>query len=119
MIALIAAYALALQTVLAPLLASPANSHSLDGKPLFELCLDSSGATFPVDGGVPSGTHDHDIDCQLCVHGGLAFLDAPPIAVGWVVQAASVSIRWAVIDNPIPDAAGFIGKQARGPPLLT
>jgi len=118
MIALIAAYALGLQSVIAPLISGPFSSHSVDGAP-FELCLASVVAPSPINGGVPSGPHDHDIDCQLCVHGGLAFLDAPSIAVGWVVQAVSTSIRWAVIDNPIPDAAGFIGKQARGPPLLT
>src|SRR5258705_2996166 len=104
MIALIAAYALALQTVLAPLLASPANSHSLDGKPLFELCLDSSGATFPVGGGVPSGPHDHDIDCQLCVHGGLALPVSPSIAGGLGVPAARPSTKCAAIIHPIPAA---------------
>jgi hypothetical protein len=116
MIVLIAAYALGLQSVIAPLISGPFSPRSVGG---FELCLASNGATAPVKGSVPLGTHNDDIHCKLCVHGGLAFLDAPTIAVGWVVQATSVSIRWAVIDNPIPDAAGFIGKQARGPPLLT
>src|SRR5258707_15673411 len=102
MIDFIAAYALALQTVLAPLLASPAISHSLDGKPLFELCLDSSGATFPVGGGVPSGPHDHDIDCQLCVHGGLGRLDCPARGGGWGFPAAHPSIRRGGFDHPIP-----------------
>jgi hypothetical protein len=115
-IVLIAAYALGLQSVIAPLIGGPFSPRGVGG---FELCLASNSATSPVKGGVPSDTQDHDIHCKLCVHGGLAFLDAPPIAVGWVVQATSVSIRWAVIDNPIPDAAGFIGKQARGPPLPT
>jgi hypothetical protein len=116
MIVLIAAYALGLQSVVAPLIGGPFTPRSVGG---FELCLASNGATPPVKRGVPSGTHDDDIHCKLCVHGGMAFLDAPPIAAGWVVQATSVSIRWAVIDNPIPGAARLIGKQARGPPLLT
>ena len=116
MIVLIAAYALGLQSVIAPLIGGPFIPRSVGG---FELCLASNGATPPVKRGAPSGTHDDDIHCKLCVHGGMAFLDAPPIAAGWVVQATSASIRWVVIDNPIPGAAGFIGKQARGPPLLT
>jgi hypothetical protein len=116
MIVLITAYALGLQSVVVPLIGGPFTPRSVGG---FELCLASNGATPPVKRGVPSGTHDDDIHCKLCVHGGMAFLDAPPIAAARVVQATSVSIRRAVIDNPVPGAAGFIGKQARGPPLLT
>jgi hypothetical protein len=115
----IAAYALVLQSIIAPLIASPFNPHSIDENPLFELCLVGKSALSPATSGVPAGTDDHDNHCKLCINGGLAFIVAPSTEVGWAVRPIGASIRWAVIDNPVPDAAGFIGKQARGPPLLT
>ena len=110
----VAAYALVLQLVLSPFLMAPA--HATDGgqSALFELCLDHVGA--PTPDGAPS-TH-HDLHCNLCVHGGLAFVAVPPVVAAWSTPVASVAILWAVIDNPVAEAAGFAGKQARGPPLL-
>lgn len=115
----IAAYALLLQSVVAPLIASPLNSRSLDGNPLFELCLFNKSGSSPVSGGIPTDPRDHDIHCKLCVHGAPAFHLAPRITTAFAEQAVSVSIRWAVIDNPVPDDTRFIRKHARGPPLLT
>jgi Protein of unknown function (DUF2946) len=112
----IAAYALAFQSVIAPLIAHPLNSLSFDGSSPFEHCFSGNAAVPPGTGGIPADRHDDNVPCKLCIHGG--FLVAPPIAAAWAVPAIGASIRWAVIDNPVPDAPGFIGKS-RGPPLLT
>jgi len=115
MIVWIAAYALALQTVLAPLLAAPMQVRGPDGAALFALCLASKPAAVPAD--IPAGNHDSDTHCKLCVHGGLTFAETPNVATAWAKPHTSTLLRWAVIDNPTPDSVGFIGKHARGPPL--
>ena len=117
MIVWIAAYALAFQTVLAPLLAAPAQVRGPDGARLFALCLASKVAASPASTDIPAGNHDPDIHCKLCVHGGLTFAETPNVGTAWAKPHTSTLLRWAVIDNPIPDSAGFIGEHARGPPL--
>ncbi len=110
----IVAYALALQ----PLLAGPIQVRGPDGNPLFALCLGSKAAPTPASTDNPAGNNDHDIHCKLCVHGGLTFAGTPDIGTAWSRPHTTTGHRWAVIDNPVPDSAGFIGEYARGPPLL-
>jgi hypothetical protein len=119
MIVWIAAYALAFQTVLAPLLAAPMQVRGPDEATLFALCLASKAAASPASTDIPAGNHDPDTHCKLCVHGGLTFAETPNVGTAWAKPHTGTRLRWAVIDNPIPDSAGFIGERARGPPLLS
>jgi hypothetical protein len=113
-----AAYALALQTVLAPLLAAPMQvRRGADGATLFALCL-AGHAAAPASQDIPGGNHDPDIHCKLCVHGGPTFAGTPSLGTASITATASTRLRWPVSDNPAPDSAGFIGEHARGPPLL-
>jgi hypothetical protein len=113
----IAAYALALQTVLAPLLAAPMQVRGPGGAPRFALCLATKGAGSPASQDIPAGNHDPDTHCKLCVHGALTFAETPNVGTAWVKPHTSTLLRWAVIENPIPDSARPITEHARGPPL--
>src|SRR5882762_3421184 len=115
----VAAYTLLLQSLFAPLLAAPTKVHGagLDGS-ASELCIHDNQAAAQAGGGIPAGTHDDDAGCQFCVGCGAGILIAPQIAMAWVKQAHSVSVRWAVVHSPVPDDAWLIGERARGPPLL-
>lgn len=116
----IAAYALALQSVLAPLLAAPAKvlGAGLNAS-VSELCIHDNEAAAPAGGGIPAGTHDDGLHCKFCVGCGPGFIVTPQIAMAWAEQAESARVRWAVVDASFADDARFIGKWARGPPLLT
>jgi len=116
MIVWVAAHALAFHTVLAPLLAAPMQVRGPDAATLFALCL-ASKATSPASKDIPAGNHDPATHCKLCVHGSLTFAETPNVESAWAKPDTSTLLRWAVIDNPIPDSAGFIGEHARGPPL--
>src|SRR5437899_5395479 len=69
MIVWIAAYALAFQTVFAPLLAAPMQVRGPDEATLFALCLASKAAASPASTDIPTSNHDPDTHCKLCVHG--------------------------------------------------
>jgi len=116
----IAAYALALQTVLAPLLATHAQARRVDGAPLFALCLSGHAAASPASTDHPGGNNDPEIHCKLlCVQGGPTFAETPGPGTVWTTATTSTLLRWAVTDNPVPDPVGLIGVHARGPPLLS
>ena len=83
---------LGVSTVLAPLLAAPAQVRGPDGARLFALCLASKVAASPASTDIPAGNHD------------------------WAKPHTSTLLRWAVIENPIPDSARPITEHARGPP---
>lgn len=113
------AYAFLLQTLFAPLLAAPAKWRGADlDASVSELCIHDDQSAAPAGGSVPAGTHDDD-RCQFCVSCVSAVLIAPQAAMVWVEQAHSVSVRWDVVESPVPDDAWLIGERARGPPLLT
>jgi hypothetical protein len=116
----IAAYALVLQSLFAPLLIAPSKWHfvGLDEAAIV-LCIGSHGAGSPATGGVPAGTHDDHVHCNFCVGCGSGGLIVPQLPMASIQPTRSVSVSWAVIDNPVPEDAKIIGKQARGPPLLT
>jgi hypothetical protein len=111
----ITAYALALQTVLAPLLAAPIQAHSVDGVPLFA----GHAAASPASRDIPVGNNDVDIHCKLCVQGDPTFAETQRLGTAWTTATTSTPLRWAVTDNPVPDSVGLIGEHARGPPLLS
>jgi hypothetical protein len=115
----IAAYALALQTVLAPLLAASIQARGVDGAPLFALCLAGHSAAFPASSDIPVGNDDIDVHCKICVQGGPTFAEAPNLRMARTTAATGPSLRWAVTDNPVPDSVALIGEHARGPPLLS
>jgi hypothetical protein len=114
----IAAYALALQTVLAPLLAAPIQARGVDGAPLFVLCLAGHAAAYPASRDIPVGNNDVDIHCKLCVQGDPTFAETQRLGTAWTTATTSTPLRWAVTDNPVADSVGFIREHARGPPLL-
>ena len=89
-----------------------------DGHRLFALCLGSKTAPTPASTDNPGGDNDHDIHCNLCVHGGLTLAGTPDIGTVWSKPHTTTPLRWAVIDNQVAESAGFIGEHARGPPLL-
>lgn len=104
-----------MQLMLTPLLAAPVNADNPGSDPLFELCLASAlGQPTPDGTSAPIAHHHH---CNLCIHGGVAFLAVPPLALTAVAAIASVPIRWAAIDNPSPSSTRVAGNRARGPPL--
>lgn len=117
MIVWIAAYALAFQTVLVPLLAAPMQVSGPDGAQLFALCLASKAAGSQASTDIPAGNHDPDTHCKLCVHGALTFAETSAVGTAWVEPHTSMLLRWAAIGNPIPDSARPISEHARGPPL--
>lgn len=114
----IAAYALALQTILAPLLAAPMQARGVDGAPLFALCLAGHAAS-PASTDIPVGNNDVDIHCKLCIQGGPTFAETPSLGTVQTTAIISKPLRWAVTHNPVPDSVGLIGEHARGPPLLS
>ena len=79
---------LGVSTVLAPLLAAPAQVRGPDGARLFALCLASKVAASPASTDIPAGNHD------------------------WAKPHTSTLLRWAVIENPIPDSARPITEHA-------
>jgi hypothetical protein len=114
----IAAYALVLQTVLAPLLATPKQMGGTDGVQLFALCLSGHAAVSPASTDIPVGNNDLDIHCKLCVQGEPTFAGTPNLGTGWTAATTSTLLRWGVTDNPVAVLADLIGEHARGPPLL-
>jgi hypothetical protein len=115
----IVAYALALQTVLAPLLTVPMQARGVDGAPLFALCLAGHAAASPASTDIPVGNNDVGIHCKLCVQGGPTFAETPSLGTARITAIISTPLRWAVTHNPVPDSVGLIGEHARGPPLLS
>jgi hypothetical protein len=114
----IAAYALALQTVLAPLLAAPIQARGVDGARIFALCLAGHAAASPASTDIPVGNNDVDIHCKLCVQGGPTFAETLSLGTARITAIIGTPLRWAVTHNPVPDSVGLIGEHARGPPLL-
>jgi hypothetical protein len=115
----IAAYALALQTVLAPLLAAPIQARGVDGAPLFALCVAGHAAASPASRDIPVGNNDVDIRCKLCVQGDSTFAETQRLGTAWTTATTSTPLRWAVTGNPVPDSVALIGEHAQGPPLLS
>lgn len=115
----IAAYALALQTVLAPLLAAPIQARGVDEAALFALCLSGHAAASPASTDIPIGDNDLDIHCKLCVQDAPTFAGTPSLGTAWTTATTSTPLRWAVTDHAVPDSVGLIGEHARGPPLFS
>lgn len=111
-VALLALYALALQSVLGGLAMAAATG------PDHVLCLAGSGH----DGSAPDGTHaptqDHLACCAVCHTAGPAALPVPASAAAAPAPRQVAVPRGRPRRNPIPRAPPRTGLGARAPPVV-
>lgn len=105
----IAAYALALQTLLTPLLAAPMRVRDVGGTPLFALCLVGRATGSPV----PSDNHHSDIHCKLCISGGLTFAGLPDPGSAWI-ETTTTLLQRVVTDNPVLSRPALAANTREG-----
>lgn len=116
-VAWIAAYALVLQAVLAPIAAAAATRAVPADSAALVLCADHD---LPPDQTQPAAPHDHEAVCKFCIGCPANALLAPDVSTNAVVIGTAVGpIRWHVVSHFVFDHDFLAGKQARGPPLLT
>jgi hypothetical protein len=116
-LALVAAYALVLQTLLLGMVGASQAARAADGTADYVICLTHEGTATPAPSNVPdeySGCSGH---CILCA-GGVHTVALPPLGAPLgLVSATGEVVRWqrpdwlvsAPFDNPV--------AQPRGPPL--
>lgn len=111
-VALLALYALALQSILGGLAMAAATG------PEHVLCLAGSGP----DGSAPDGTHapaqDHLACCTVCHAAGPAALPVPASAAAAPAPLQVAVPRGRPRRNPIPRAPPRTGLGARAPPVV-
>jgi hypothetical protein len=113
--AIIAAYALVLQTLLLGIAGASQAARSAEGS--FPICLTHEGPATPAPSDVPNRHSDCTAICVLCA-GAVNAVALPPLGASLrFVSAAGDVVRWrrpewvvlAPFDNPV--------AQPRGPPL--
>jgi hypothetical protein len=114
-VGLIAAYAIALQTLFAAFAPLPANASGADFDRLAVICFGSGGNTTPSDDGAPQ--HSAKYHCVLC--GSLlagAALTPDPVVVPLRRDAISTAYARTPTGTPISAAPARAGLS-RAPPL--
>jgi hypothetical protein len=118
-IALIAAYAIALHGFLAAFAALPvaAASTSGEGAPRFELCIHgvAAGALSPNTPGAPSSNDAHCKFCAALAHS--LFVTPAPSGVLFIFQTPGEPIASVQNQNQV-SFSRYFQKQPRGPPAV-
>jgi len=112
----LAAYALVLQTVLAPIAAAAATNAAAADTAQLVLCSEHAGA---LDRSQPVAPHDHEQLCKFCIGYTASVLLAPDTFAAARADFAISPIRWHVVLHLVRDRGLLGDKQARGPPTLT
>jgi hypothetical protein len=116
-LALVAAYALVLQTLLLGTVGVSQAARAADSTPDFVICLTHEGVATPVPSNVPDEHSGCAAHCVLCT-GGVHAVALPPLGASLdLVGATGEAQRWqrpdwrvsALFKNPV--------AQPRGPPL--
>ena len=112
------AYALVLQTVLAPIAAAAATRTVQADSAALVLCAEHAG-TLDQNQTQPIAPHDHEAICKFCIGCPANALLAADTFAGAGVEFAITPIRWHAVFLSSHDRDFLTGKQARGPPILT
>jgi len=112
----LAAYALVLQTVLAPIAASAAANTAATDAALLVLCAEHTGTVGQTQ---PVAPHDHEHLCKFCIGCAANALLTPDTFATAGAGFAITQIGWHFVFHLGPDRDYLAGKQARGPPALT
>jgi hypothetical protein len=117
-VALIAVYALVIQSLLAGILGTTAAARAATGEvlPGFALCLthNEDGAPAPSDD--PADRSDCMAHCLAWVCGSVALMPAPAATPFGVVEFAGDAIAWVARDWRIPSPLPNPVARPRGPP---
>lgn len=118
-IAIVAAYALIIQSLLIGILGASiaARAAGGDSLPGFELCLSHGADTANSPADAPERHSDCTAHCLLCVAGGLKVALAPASVSLGPVHGAAVAIRWEARDWQTLPAFHDPVARPRGPPL--
>jgi len=115
-LAWVAAYALVLQSMLAPIVAQAAGAPDARGSAALEICLDHVVAAADRDQ-APALPQQHDEACKLCIACALdVSLPLHHATMRTVAEAISAA-GWPVVSQLWLDSTRSSGRSARGPPL--
>ncbi|MGZ5876565.1 MAG: hypothetical protein ACXWKP_31285 [Bradyrhizobium sp.] len=119
MVALVAAYALVIQSLLAGILGTTVAARAASGEALpgYALCLTHNEDSAPAPSDNPVEHSSCMAHCLAWVSGGQALVPAPAAAPFGPVDFASHVILWAARDRRIPSPVANLVAQPRGPPL--
>jgi hypothetical protein len=118
-VALVAAYALVIQSLLAGILGTTVAARAAIGEALpgYTLCLTHNEDGTPAPSDNPAEHSDCMAHCLACASGGAALMPAPAAAPSGPVEFAGHAIAWAARDWRIPSPLPNPVARPRGPPL--
>jgi hypothetical protein len=118
-VALVAAYALVIQSLLAGILGTTAAARATTGEALpgYTLCLTHNEDSAPAPSDNPVEHSSCMAHCLAWVSGGQALMPAPAAAPSGPVDFAGHAILWRARDWRIPSPIANTFARPRGPPL--
>jgi hypothetical protein len=118
-VALVAAYALVIQSLLAGILGTTAAARATTGEALpgYTLCLTHNEDSTPAPSDSPVEHSSCMAHCLAWVSGGQALMPAPAAALSGRADFAGHAIAWAARDWRIPSPIPNPVTRPRGPPL--
>jgi hypothetical protein len=118
-VAIVAAYALVIQSLLVGILGTTVAARAATGEivPGYALCLTHNEDTAPAPSDNPVEHSSCMAHCLAWVSGSAALMPAPAAAPSGPVDFAGYAILWAARDWLVPSPVSNPVARPRGPPL--